>query len=68
MKDEKVLQQGEVIRVTKGEAAKLEEIIEQIDVLEKKRNLWWEKQLNLAGVPEGTYQFLPTEGVIIRTK
>lgn len=65
-KAEKAIRQGTGFRVTPGEAAKLEEILCQIDELEKKRTLWWEKQLSLAGFPEGNYQFLPTEGVIVR--
>ena len=63
---EKALRQGTGFRVTPGEAAKLEEILDQMDELEQKRTLWWEKQLTLAGFPEGNYQFLPSEGVIVR--
>ncbi len=63
---EKALRQGTGFRVTPGEAAKLEEILDQMDELEQKRTLWWEKQLSLAGFPEGNYQFLPSEGVIVR--
>jgi len=63
---EKALRQGTGFRVTPGEAAKLEEILDQMDELEKKRALWWEKQLSLAGFPEGNYQFLASEGVIVR--
>lgn len=63
---EKALRQGTGFRVTPGEAAKLEEILDQMDELEKKRALWWEKQLTLAGFPEGNYQFLASEGVIVR--
>jgi len=63
---EKALRQGTGFRVTPGEAAKLEEILDQMDELEKKRALWWEKQLTLAGFPEGNYQILLSEGVIVR--
>ena len=63
---EKALRQGTGFRVTPGEAAKLEEILDQMDELEKKRALWWEKQLSLAGFPEGNYQILLSEGVIVR--
>jgi len=63
---EKALRQGTGFRVTPGEAAKLEEILDQMDELEQKRALWWEKQLTLAGFPEGNYQFLASEGVIVR--
>lgn len=63
---EKALRQGTGFRVTPGEAAKIEEIFDQILELERKKDLWWEKQLSLAGFPEGNYQFLPTEGVIVR--
>lgn len=63
---EKALQQGTGFRVTPGEVAKIEEILYQICELERKKDLWWEKQLTLAEFPEGEYQFLPTEGVIIR--
>ncbi len=63
---EKALRQGTGFRVTPGEAAKLEEILYQSYELERKKDLWWEKQLSLAGFPEGDYQFLPTEGVIVR--
>ena len=65
-KAEKAIRQGTGFRVTPGEAAKLEEILCQIDELEKKRTLWWEKQLSLHEFPPGDYQFLPSEGVIIR--
>lgn len=67
------LRQETRFKVTPGEAAKLKEIIFQIDELllqlkelEKKRVLWWENQLRLAGFGEGAYQFLITEGVIVR--
>ena len=63
---EKALRQGTGFRVTPGEVAKIEEILYQMCELEKKKDLWWEKQLSLAGFPEGEYQFLPTEGVIVR--
>lgn len=63
---EKALQQGTGFRVTPGEVAKIEEIFSQFYELERKRTLWWEKQLSLAGFGEGDYQFLPTEGVIVR--
>jgi len=63
---EKAIQQGTGFRVTPGEAAKLEEILYQSCELERKKDLWWKKQLSLAGFPEGNYQFLPTEGVIVR--
>ncbi len=63
---EKAIRQGTGFRVTPGEVAKIEEILHQICVLEKKKDLWWEKQLTLAEFPEGEYQYLPTEGVIIR--
>ena len=63
---EKALRQGTGFRVTPGEVAKLEEILYQINELEKKRALWWEKQLTLVGFPEGNYQFLASEGVIVR--
>ncbi len=63
---EKALRQGTGFRVTPGEVAKLEEILDQMDELEQKRTLWWEKQLSLAGFSEGNYQFLPSEGVIVR--
>jgi hypothetical protein len=65
-KAEKAIRQGTGFRVTPGEAAKLEEILCQIEELEKKKALWWEKQLSLAGFPPGEYQFLPSEGVIVR--
>jgi hypothetical protein len=65
-KAEKALRQGTGFRVTPGEAAKLEEILCQIEELEKKRALWWEKQLSLHEFPPGEYQFLPSEGVIVR--
>ena len=67
------LRQETRFKVTPGEAAKLKEIVFQIDELlfqlkelEKKRVLWWENQLSLAGFGEGDYQFLITEGVIVR--
>ena len=67
------LRQETRFKVTPGEAAKLKEIVYQIDELlfqlkelEKKRVLWWENQLRLAGFGEGDYQFLITEGVIVR--
>lgn len=63
---EKAIRQGTGFRVTPGEVAKLEEILCQMEELERKKDLWWEKQLSLAGFPEGNYQFLPTEGVIVR--
>ena len=63
---EKALRQGTGFRVTPGEAAKIKEILDQILELERKKDLWWKKQLSLAGFPEGNYQFLPTEGVIVR--
>ena len=70
---ERALRQGTGFRVTPGEAAKLEEIafqieelFHQIKELEKKKDLWWEKQLFFAGFGEGDYQYLPTEGVIVR--
>ena len=63
---EKALRQGTGFRVTPGEAAKIEEIFYQTSELEKRKELWWKKQLSLAGLPEGEYQFLPTEGVIVR--
>ena len=70
---EKAIRQETRFKVTPGEAAKLKEIVFQIDELlfqlkelEKKRVLWWENQLSLAGFGEGDYQFLITEGVIIR--
>lgn len=63
---EKALRQGTGFRVTPGEAAKIEEILYQMCELERKKDLWWEKQLTLAEFPEGEYQFLPTEGVIVR--
>ena len=70
---EKAIQRGTGFRVTPGEAAKLKEIVFQIDELllqikelEKKRVRWWEEQLRLAGFPEGEYQFLLTEEVIVR--
>ena len=70
---EKAIRQGTGFRVTPGEAAKLKEIVFQIDELfhqlkelEKKRVSWWEEQLFLAGFPEGEYQFLLAEGVIVR--
>ena len=65
-KAEKAIRQGTGFRVTPGEAAKLEEILCQIEELEKKKALWWEKQLSLAEFPPGDYQFLPSEGVIVR--
>ena len=63
---EKAIRMGIGFKVTPGEAAKIEEILDQTLELEKRKNLWWEKQLSLAGLPEGDYQFLPTEGVIVR--
>jgi len=63
----KALRQGTGFRVTPGEAAKIKEILDQILELERKKDLWWERQMALAGLPEGTYQFLPTEGVIVPT-
>ena len=70
---EKAIRQETRFKVTPGEAAKLKEIVFQIDELllqlkelEKKRVLWWENQLRLAGFGEGDYQFLITEEVIIR--
>ena len=65
-KAEKAIRQGTGFRVTPGEAAKLEEILCQIEELERERTLWWEKQLSLAGFPSGEYLFLPSEGVIVR--
>lgn len=65
-KAEQAIRQGTGFRVTPGEAAKLEEILCQIEELEKKKALWWKKQLSLAGFPPGEYQFLPSEGVIVR--
>lgn len=72
-KAEKASRQEIGFKVTPGEAAKLKEIVSQIDELlfqikelEKKRVLWWENQLRLAGFPEGEYQFLLAEEVIVR--
>ena len=72
-KAEKASRQKMGFKVTPGEAAKLKEIVSQIDELlfqitelEKKRVLWWENQLRLAGLPEGDYQFLLEEEVIVR--
>ncbi len=70
---EKAIRQETRFKVTPGDAAKLKEIVFQIDELlfqlkelEKKRVLWWENQLRLAGFGEGDYQFLITEEVIVR--
>lgn len=65
---EKALQLGIGFKVTPGEAAKITEILDQILELEERKNLWWERQMALSGLPEGTYQFLPTEEVIVPTE
>jgi len=64
------LRQETRFKVTPGEAAKLKEIIFQIDELllqlkelEKKRVLWWENQLSLAGFGEGEYQWIHPTGI-----
>lgn len=64
---EKALQLGVGFKVTPGEAAKITEILDQILELEERKDLWWERQMTLAGLPEGVYQFLPSEGVIVPT-